>query len=425
MSEPGSSRKRPRTNDDAPVSDNSIQIIGHTTRNQKLWFQDGNVVLQVEGVQFRVHRGILERHSNVLHGMFFVPQPEPVAAAQETTIEGCPVVTLWDSSRDWEELLQYIYDGFLKRRTHLTFPLIRAMIVLGHKYEFDTLKEEGLTYLSQVYPPSYTALNSTERKDKLKLFYTDDTTFIDAVNLALEHNHKRFLPALFLAVLTHTQYPEILTNGLADKTGRIVKIPAETAVKLAIGHEKLYEGMLKHPYGHLTGKTTSPRGCFRALGPQSTDSSSSSSSDSDSDSTDSDSSDSSDSSSSSTDSSSSDSDSSSSEGNSGDDFGQALDQAMDQAIAQRVEQSIRARLRISPCESVRLEMLKDLVAPPVTVSKVFSSSIARGRHAKLCSNCLEYGAARVREGQRKLWEELPTYFGLPPWKQLEQEQEQA
>lgn len=46
------------------------------------WFQDGNIVLMPESgsksesqVAFKVHRGVLSRHSEVFQTMFEVPQP--------------------------------------------------------------------------------------------------------------------------------------------------------------------------------------------------------------------------------------------------------------------------------------------------------------------------------------------------------------
>lgn len=74
-------------------------------RSDSVWFQDGNIILEAEGTQFRVHRGILAKHSTFFKDMFEVPQP-----SDEPTVEGCPVVRLTDTAHDVEHLLNALYD---------------------------------------------------------------------------------------------------------------------------------------------------------------------------------------------------------------------------------------------------------------------------------------------------------------------------
>jgi len=79
-----------------------------TPTHSKYWFDDGNVVLQAENTQFRVHRSMLSRHSHVLKDMFEIPQPENT---EGHIIEGCPVVHLYDSSQDVEIVISIFYDN--------------------------------------------------------------------------------------------------------------------------------------------------------------------------------------------------------------------------------------------------------------------------------------------------------------------------
>ena len=67
-----------------------------------LWFDDGNIILSVRGTHFRVHRGVLARHSKVFKDMTSIPQP-PAA-------DSCPTVPLDDDPEDWEKLLKIMYD---------------------------------------------------------------------------------------------------------------------------------------------------------------------------------------------------------------------------------------------------------------------------------------------------------------------------
>ena len=78
------------------------------TRSEKFWFDDGSVVLQVESIQFRVHRSILASHSTVFEfdDLFQVPQPE---SDKSDWVDGCPVVCMFGDTTDWEHILSFIY----------------------------------------------------------------------------------------------------------------------------------------------------------------------------------------------------------------------------------------------------------------------------------------------------------------------------
>lgn len=74
----------------------------------EIWLEDGNVVLQAEGTQFKVYRGILSLNSPVFKDMFSLPQP----TSGEELVEGCPVVHLSDSAAD----VTYVLQAFFQRR---------------------------------------------------------------------------------------------------------------------------------------------------------------------------------------------------------------------------------------------------------------------------------------------------------------------
>lgn len=75
------------------------------SRSADFWFDDGNLILQVETAQFRIHRGLICANSVVFRDMHALSQPEERGA-----IDGCPVVQLQgDTEADWTNLLEYIY----------------------------------------------------------------------------------------------------------------------------------------------------------------------------------------------------------------------------------------------------------------------------------------------------------------------------
>jgi hypothetical protein len=94
------SRKRARTEASpavAPQSSTENEI-----RRGIPWLEDGNIVLQAENTQFRVHKSILTAHSDVFRDMFMMPQP-PITSGD--MVDGCSIVVMPDSAGDIGALL--------------------------------------------------------------------------------------------------------------------------------------------------------------------------------------------------------------------------------------------------------------------------------------------------------------------------------
>lgn len=70
------------------------------------WFEDGNVVLVASQTSFKVHRGVLAKHSDVFQGLFNIPQPEDAEK-----YEGVPVIKMTDNPDDVSVFLAALYDG--------------------------------------------------------------------------------------------------------------------------------------------------------------------------------------------------------------------------------------------------------------------------------------------------------------------------
>jgi hypothetical protein len=69
-----------------------------------MWNSDGSVILQAKNIQFRVHWSVLARHSSIFSDMQGLPQP-----ADQPNVDGCPVVELSDDPKDVEYLLKALY----------------------------------------------------------------------------------------------------------------------------------------------------------------------------------------------------------------------------------------------------------------------------------------------------------------------------
>ncbi|KAF9231197.1 hypothetical protein BU15DRAFT_68530 [Melanogaster broomeanus] len=77
------------------------------------WFDDGNVVLAAEGKHFRVHRGVLALYSEIFKDTFSCPQPQE--CKDQEMIEGCPIVTLHDTTQDVQIVLRAFYSRSASR----------------------------------------------------------------------------------------------------------------------------------------------------------------------------------------------------------------------------------------------------------------------------------------------------------------------
>ena len=93
--------KRPRVEDDEKPS-----IPVTCTRESDLWYDDGNIVIQAETTQFRVFKGVLAPLSDIFKDMFSIPFPQPPSVE---VVDGCPVVRVYDSARDWTYILRAIF----------------------------------------------------------------------------------------------------------------------------------------------------------------------------------------------------------------------------------------------------------------------------------------------------------------------------
>ncbi|KAJ7657259.1 hypothetical protein DFH06DRAFT_1197809 [Mycena polygramma] len=118
-------------------------------RVEELWFRDGTLVLVAGSSLFRVYRGQLAKRSSVFNGMLEMPQP-----ASAETIDGCPVVRLWDDERDLGYFLNAIFDYefFAPFPAKTTFDIIAGVIRLSTKYEVASLRKRALQHLASAFP---------------------------------------------------------------------------------------------------------------------------------------------------------------------------------------------------------------------------------------------------------------------------------
>ncbi|KAJ7163147.1 hypothetical protein C8R46DRAFT_1352927 [Mycena filopes] len=175
---PPAKRRRTGTQDEAPL-----------LRSAVYWFNDGNIILQVESTQFRVAKSVLARHSSVFRDMFTVPLP-----ADERTIEGCPVVVLsGDTAQDWAILLAEMYPSRLVSSMVCAMNLA-AILRLSKKYDLSLFREDCLDRLKTEFP---TILQEYIDLDHLPLQPDHDLVYFTVISLAKEIGLHSILPLAY------------------------------------------------------------------------------------------------------------------------------------------------------------------------------------------------------------------------------------
>ena len=95
---PAQKRKRAEGSIDEPPPTEPVR--------SDIWYADGNVILQAEGVQFKVVKSILAQNSSVFEDMFSLPQPPPSGM---DTVDECPIVHLSDSAEEVGYILKALF----------------------------------------------------------------------------------------------------------------------------------------------------------------------------------------------------------------------------------------------------------------------------------------------------------------------------
>ncbi|TCD63775.1 hypothetical protein EIP91_004958 [Steccherinum ochraceum] len=163
------------------------------TRHPDLWFEDGSVILSAKDTLFRVYKGILCDASPVFRDLFTVPQPP-----DREMMEGCPVIRLNDSEEDMENFLKVLFQGIRAMRTvegpvaaSVYWPITRALIRLGDKYQVDELLEEGKERLQARLPGTLAAWDELYYPHGIEDdedVWPDSVHAIAMANLASQHN---------------------------------------------------------------------------------------------------------------------------------------------------------------------------------------------------------------------------------------------
>ncbi|EPQ54569.1 hypothetical protein GLOTRDRAFT_77167 [Gloeophyllum trabeum ATCC 11539] len=210
------------------------------------WFDDGNIVLLTDpdGVAFKVHRGVLSRHSEIFQSMFQMPQPADLAAME--TLDGCQVVRMYDPPLELSNLIKALYDGVtFQHRNADDFFHLAGILRLSTKYFIAHLRLQAIKQLTSIW--SHTLRGHDEMLDKTLSLPSIPITYpyihpLHVINLARETNVLIVLPSAFYLLSLHE-----LHDILAGAHPKLhLAHPSKPSSELSLPDTRPYTLMFQH-----------------------------------------------------------------------------------------------------------------------------------------------------------------------------------
>ncbi|KAJ7125132.1 hypothetical protein C8R44DRAFT_874968 [Mycena epipterygia] len=200
------------------------------------WYKDGSVVLQAHDTQFRVHWSIISQHSSFFRNMQGLPQPP-----DQPSVEGCPIVELFDDSVvDVDHLLKALYNPISLFQTDLPLPVVAALIRLGRKYDFRELLNIAIGRLAFENPTTiqeFDARVAPNLSTPARIVYYPGILY-DMITLARENDIFTVLPcAYYRAILTHDW--AAVFGGVPRGDGTSATLSPIDQQTYTVGREKL------------------------------------------------------------------------------------------------------------------------------------------------------------------------------------------
>ncbi|KAI0337040.1 hypothetical protein BDW22DRAFT_1364588 [Trametopsis cervina] len=126
----------------------------HPIRHPSLWFQDGSlIVVASDGLTFKLHEGILSRHSEVLKDLISTLPSSDGSVYRERTLQ------LPERGDELADFFEVLYDGgghsYYNQDYVIQFDTLRRLLLVSIKYKVSHIVDSGISRLKTLYPSDY------------------------------------------------------------------------------------------------------------------------------------------------------------------------------------------------------------------------------------------------------------------------------
>ncbi|CAA7266615.1 unnamed protein product [Cyclocybe aegerita] len=165
---------------------------------QELWFDDGTLILKAENSLFKIYGGFLAARSSVFRDMLAFPPP----AEGNPRLDGCHIVTVYDSATDMALFLKAVFDSsfFEPPPTPTELHIVEGILRLSLKYDVNYLRRRALQHLLSTFP---TTLQDWKLRDNKRTIPPVDNTPFAAFRAAREFDLDFLLPSILYCMSSH------------------------------------------------------------------------------------------------------------------------------------------------------------------------------------------------------------------------------
>ncbi|KAG9030105.1 hypothetical protein FS837_003355 [Tulasnella sp. UAMH 9824] len=207
--------------------------------HEKHYFEDGNIIFIAKpNTIFRLYRGLLARHSEVMANMFRVASDQ---GTSQTAMDGVPAVRLDDEAEDWSHLLDFLLTPNVPPYPPPSpdFESLISVLKISSKYMFDSIRESAVWHLRATLPST---LDDFIENPGLTMYF--DTKAAQVVSAAREYDLPEFLPLALYAITTYAWRPTDV-----EAAQRVYcALPPEDLARTVVGRTRIHSEALKLAY---------------------------------------------------------------------------------------------------------------------------------------------------------------------------------
>ncbi|KAJ8481702.1 hypothetical protein ONZ45_g15216 [Pleurotus djamor] len=121
-------------------SQKAVAVQPSYEKHEEYYFEDGTTTLQIGDIQFKLHRGLLERHAPKLHALgLLLRTPENPLVLEDTNLT------------DFVRLLSFLYPSRLGVIAERTPEDWISVLKQAHKWEIQDLKDTAATHVASLH----------------------------------------------------------------------------------------------------------------------------------------------------------------------------------------------------------------------------------------------------------------------------------